>query len=131
MNIYWSPSIQIGAAAILIFWISYFRWDKLKYETFNKTFLNIYFTGILLFLIYIISHLIFIFRISGWGADSPIIQLMASFFIFVFVFIPTIYIRKYFSHRYWLVGIAFTVLSALWIVNAILFNSGLPPYDNL
>lgn len=115
----------------MIFWISYFRWDRLQYETFKKTFLNIYLTGVLLFLIYIISHLIFIVKINGWGADSTIMQLMASFFVFVIVFIPTIFIRKYFSHGYWLVGIAFTVLSALWTVNAILFNSGLSQYDHL
>ncbi len=131
MKIYWSPSVEIGIAAAIIFWITYFRWDKLKMESFNKKFFKTSSTGIIYYFIYTIFNFVFIVNTRGWGADSPLMQLMQSFILFSIVFVPTVYVRKHVTKKYWLIGILFTVLSALWAANSILFNSGLSPYDKL
>jgi len=131
MKIYWSPSLEIGIVAIALFWLGFSIWENLSAVPTRKRFFIISGLGIGGFLLYCIVHINVIVKIEGWGADSPIMQLMESFILFSIVYILLMLTRIKAKKSYKPTAILVTVAIIAWTVNAILFNSGLPPYDYL
>jgi len=131
MRIYWSPSLEIGIVAIALFWLGLGVWEKLNAVPTSKRFFVVSGLGVGGFLLYCIVHINIIVKIEGWGADSPIMQLMESFILFSIVYILIMLARIKTTKGYEPTAIIVTIAIIAWTINAILFNSGLPPYDFL
>jgi hypothetical protein len=131
MKIYWSPSIEIGIMSIIIFWGGFFYLMKLKKVSSKSMYLKTCVMGVLAFLTYAVIHSIIIIKQQGWGADSPLMQLIYSFILFSIAYVIVINISRLIHKYYWIIGLIFTITIVGWTVNSILFNSGFPPYDTL
>jgi hypothetical protein len=128
MNIYWSPSIEIGISSIIIFCLGMYFWEKLVDLKPIRRSAVISIVGILSFFVYVLAHISIIYIIRGSGYDSPTIQLIKSFGLFSIFFSIAIFLRiKVTVDSKVLIFIAL-ILIVIWTVNSILFNSGLPPY---
>jgi len=125
MNIYWSPSIEIGVCSIIIFWVGLYFWERLvSLKPIKRSFI-VSITGILAFLIYAIAHMYVIYIFQGSGQDSQGLQLIQSFIFFSIFYSAVIFSRIIIKINYKIYIIIAVILILVWTVNSILFNSGL------
>lgn len=128
MNIYWSPSIEIGICSIVICWLGIYYLDKLDYMQPIKRSFIISFCGISSFIVFVIAHILALNMFRSSGYDSQTMQLIKSLVIFSIFYLVVIFLRIIIRVNYKVIVFITIMLIVVWTINSILFNSGLPPY---
>lgn len=125
VDIYLSPSIEIAVCSIIIFGVGLYSWENfLTLKPIKRSFI-ISISGIFAFLVYAITHIIFIYVFKGSGNDSQSMQLLESFILFSLAYSAVIFSRLIVKINYKNYIIFIVVLILAWTVKSILFHAGL------
>jgi len=125
VDIYLSPSIEIGVCSIIIFWVGLYSWEHLVSSKPIKRSFIISVSGILAFLVYAITHITLIYVFKGSGNDSQSMQLVESLILFSLVYSAVIFSRLIVKVNYKIYIIVIVILILAWTVKSILFHTGL------